>query len=399
MASLSLKIIRARRLASGGLYIYVCLTHKRSARFINTFIEIEDEYQFENGLVCYRKDAKQLNQKLAYILGQYKEALDSVNVLKYSDCTALREALEKAVNKPTHMTISQLYDWRIQEFKDMHHDGTAKMYAGGKKIILSVLGDCPIEYITPYDVRKTLTKAFIKRQYSDAYTRILMAQLKAGINAAIDEGLVKYDEHPFRGYTMPVGEPRQMDVTLVQFHRVVGYSPRTRRETIAKDMLLLSFYLGGINLMDLVKADLSGEVLSYSRQKTDSRKQGCKTTLFTIQPEARSIINKYINGEGRLSLFPERSNYESVRSYINKGLREINQTLHFKTPFCFYTARKTFAQFGFMLQIPVEVIEYCIGQSMKTGRPIYNYIRVMQEQADNAVRKIIDYTIQPQAGN
>jgi integrase len=393
MATLSLKLIPTRRLASGGLYIYICLTHKRQARYINTLIEIEDLYQFENGQVCYRKDAKQLNQKLAYLMGEYREALDSVNVLKYSDCTGLREALDKIVNKPTHMTLSQLFDWRVQQFREEKHEGTAKMYLGAKKIFLEILGDCPIEYITPYDVRKIITKAFAKRGYNDGYTRILMAELKASINAAIDEGLVKFDEHPFRGYTMPSGEPRLMDLTLPQFTRVVNYSPRTRRETVAKDMLLLSFYLGGINLADLVKADLSGSVISYTRQKTASRKQGMKTTLFTIQPEARVIINKYINEQGVLSLFPERSNYESVRSYINKGLREMNEQLHINTPFSFYTARKTFAQFAFLLEIPTEIIEYCIGQSMKKGRPIYNYIRVMQKQADDAVRKVIDYTI------
>jgi integrase len=358
---------------------------------------VDDEYQFENGSVCFRKDAKQLNQKLAYILSEYQEALDSVNLLKYTDCIGLREALEKIVHKPTHMTLSELFDWRVSQFRDEHRDGSAKMYESNKKIFVSILGDCPIEYLTPYDVRRVLAKAFIKRNYSDAYTRILMAQLKASLNAAIEDGLVKYDEHPFRGYTMTQGEPRLMDISVEQFRRVREYTPRTRRETVSKDMLLLSFYLGGINLMDLTKADLSGDELTYIRQKTSLRKKGNKTTVLTIQPEARIIIDKYINERGNLSLFPTSSNYESVRSYINKGLREMNQVLGIKTPFCFYTGRKTFAQFASLLRIPTEIIEYCIGQSMKSGRAIYYYIRTTQKQADDAVRQVIDYTINPSA--
>lgn len=394
MATLSLKLLPTRRLASGGLFIYISLTHRRQVRYINTHIEIDDEYQFENGRVVCRKDAKQLNQKLAYYLGEYREALDAINTAKYSDCAGLREALEKAVNKPTHMTLSQLFDWRAQEFQEGGHTGTAKMYLGAKKVFIEILGDCPIEYITPYDVKKIITKAFMKRGYNDGYVRILMAELKASLNAAIEEGLVKYDEHPFRGYTMPTGEPRLMDLTLPQFHRILSYQPRTRRETVARDMLLLSFYMGGINLMDLTKVDLTGNIISYTRQKTASRKQGNKTTLFSIQPEARAIIDKYINEEGNLTLFPSRSSYESIRGYINKGLREMNEALHFNCPFSFYTARKTFAQFAFLLEIPTEVIEYCIGQSMKKGRPIYNYIRVMQSQADDAIRRVIDYSQQ-----
>lgn len=393
MASLSLKLIPTRRLASGGLYIYVCLTHKRMARYINTHIEIDDEYQFEAGKVCCRKDAKQLNQKLAYFLSEYQEALDSVDIHKYRDCVALREALDKIVNKPTHMTLSELYDWRKQLFLDEHHEGSAKMQDGGKRIMLSVLGDCPIEYLTPYDIKRVVAKEFAKRGYSDAYTRILMAQLKANINAAIEEGLVKYDDHPFRGYTMPDGEARLMDLSYAQFRKVMGYIPRTRRETVAKDMMLLSFYLGGINLADIVQADFSGDVLSYCRQKTASRKHGNKTTMMTIQPEARVIINKYITESGCLRLFPEKSNYESVRSYINKGLREINETLQINMPFSFYTARKTFSMFAFELDVPTEIIEYCIGHSMKKNRPIFNYIRVTMPKADQAIRKVIDYSI------
>jgi hypothetical protein len=67
------------------------------------------------------------------------------------------------------------------------------------------------------------------------------------------------------------------------------------------------------------------------------------------------------------------------------------------TTFSFYSARKTFAQFAFMLGIKTEVIEYCIGQTMKTNRPIYNYVRVMQRQADACIRKVIDYTKNPDA--
>ena len=70
-----------------------------------------------------------------------------------------------------------------------------------------------------------------------------------------------------------------------------------------------------------------------------------------------------------------------------------------KTAFSFYSARKTFAQFAFMLGIKTEIIEYCLGQTMKTNRPIYNYVRVMQRQADAAIYKVIDYTNHPEKYN
>ena len=56
----------------------------------------------------------------------------------------------------------------------------------------------------------------------------------------------------------------------------------------------------------------------------------------------------------------------------------------------YYSARKSFVQHGFELGISLPVLEYCIGQSMKTDRPIYNYIRIMRRHADEATRKILD---------
>ena len=47
-------------------------------------------------------------------------------------------------------------------------------------------------------------------------------------------------------------------------------------------------------------------------------------------------------------------------------------------------------QHGFDLGISLEVLEYCIGQSMKSSRPIFNYLKIMRNHADNAIRQIID---------
>lgn len=42
------------------------------------------------------------------------------------------------------------------------------------------------------------------------------------------------------------------------------------------------------------------------------------------------------------------------------------------------------------LGIPLETLEYCIGQSMKSNRPIFNYVKIMRQHADVAIRQIID---------
>lgn len=63
------------------------------------------------------------------------------------------------------------------------------------------------------------------------------------------------------------------------------------------------------------------------------------------------------------------------------GLAGINRKVSY------YSARKTFAQHGYDIGIEIEKIEYCIGHSMKNNRPIFNYIRIMQEHADKVLEK------------
>ena len=42
------------------------------------------------------------------------------------------------------------------------------------------------------------------------------------------------------------------------------------------------------------------------------------------------------------------------------------------------------------LGISLEVLEYCIGQTVKSNRPIFNYLKIMRRHADNAMRQIFD---------
>lgn len=58
----------------------------------------------------------------------------------------------------------------------------------------------------------------------------------------------------------------------------------SKRLTLAKDIFLLSFYTGGINLADIVKIDFSGNEISYTRQKSKEHKRKDKVTRTCVQP-------------------------------------------------------------------------------------------------------------------
>lgn len=392
MATLNFKILPQRKKANGRLGIYISLTHRRDVRYISTEFEIDDESQWDNGRVCYRKDAAIMNKRMNYVIGLYQEKLDHLDVDMYDTCSRLKNDLIKEEEEETQLTLKDLLDMRVIELKKEGRLSYAKMNEESAKVIIGIIGNPFIAYLTRIDI-KNLERTMMNRGYSNGGIQIKLSHLKAAINAAIDEKLVKYEDHPFQGFKMPSPEPRIMDITVHHFQQIKDLKTDSRRINFAKDLFLLSFYLGGINLADLIKVDLSGNQLSYIRTKTKNHKAGERMTVFAIPEEAREIICR-IAPNGKIK-WPTKLNYRQMLSYTYRCFTLLKEELGIPGIFSYYSARKTFAQFAFMLGVKTEVLEYCVGQSVKKNRPIYNYVRVMQHQADAAIRKVIDYTKNP----
>ena len=227
-----------------------------------------------------------------------------------------------------------------------------------------------------------------------AYQTMCLANIRTLVNRAIKLQLVRYDVHPFLYWHATQAEPRELDVPVEEMRKFLTFQTKFRSKQRAVDFFLLSYYLGGINLKDMIEIDFRGykdhPILRYSRKKTRIKKRSNQYIEFTIQPEAFPLIDKYLNPKtGHLADIPE-SKYRSFLNYIDLALRDVAYKLGINYRVSFYTARKSFVQHGFELGIVLETLEYCIGQSMKMNRPIFNYVKIMRQHADIAIRKIID---------
>ena len=158
----------------------------------------------------------------------------------------------------------------------------------------------------------------------------------------------------------------------------------------ARDIFMLSYYLGGINMVDLLEIDFSRmDEVRYTRKKTANTKRGERIICFSIPPEAIPILKKRVGKNGKLD-FGFNYTYDNFRKYMGKCIKIISEKCGIEKRICYYSTRMSFAQHGFESGIATEVLEYLIGQSMKTNRPLYNYIKVMKKQADVAIRIILD---------
>lgn len=381
----------ARQTSKKTFLIYLTITHKREVRYISTEYEIDDLYQFDKGKVVCRKDAKIMNQRLAYVLSEYQEKLNEIDNQDMYSCSQIKEILEGKNQVNKLVTIKEYMERRIADFRKDGRNSYADMNVYTLEKILSILGNISLQSFSTSTIDK-----FIRgmSSLSNATKQMRLTHLKARINEAIKEGIVKYDVHPFAYVKMPKPSVKMLDLTIDEFSRILHLKTNHRKLSLARDLFLLSFYLGGMNLADIVENEFNDDMVRYVRKKTANKKEGEKIVTFTIPEEARAIIRKYISRNGKLN-FGYKFTYQNFQRYVNHCLKDLGKKLEIKSNISFYSARKTFSQFAFDLGIRTEIVEYCLGQSMKENRPIYNYVRVMQRQADAAIRMVIDYTNNP----
>ncbi len=392
MVTLRFVVLKSRQTVKKTYIIYLAVTHKRVVRYITTDYEIDDLFQFEAGKVVCRKDAKIMNQRLNYVLSEYREKLDSIPDKEIYTCSQLKEIIENKQKLTKQTTIREYMLARIESLRKEGRNSYAGMNEYTLIKILAIIGDVSLQSISPATIDK-FNRGMTN--LANVTKQMRLTHLKACINESIRGGLVKYQVHPFAYTKMPKSPAKLLDMTVEEFARIRDLVTRHKKLSLARDLFLLSFYLGGINLADLVEADFSGNQIKYVRRKTANKKQGEKTVIFAIPEEARPIIKKYIKRNGKLG-FGYKFTYENFRRYVNHCLKKLKDHLNIQSNVSYYSARKTFSQFAFDLGIRIEIIEYCLGQSMKENRPIYNYIRIMQRQADAAIRRVIDYTNNPE---
>lgn len=224
-----------------------------------------------------------------------------------------------------------------------------------------------------------------------------MSRTRTIINRGIKRQLVKYDVHPFLNYSISASKVREVDLSIETFNKIRLAHPDERKLRVAHDLFCLSFYLGGINLIDLLQVNFKGtDTLEYVRVKTRNTVVGTRTISFSIPEPAKVIIDRWMNrNTGRLD-FGYKFSYPNFSRYITRSLTTLSKNLGITEKVVYYSARKSFAQYASEIGIPDGIIDYCLGHSDKSKGVIRYYTKVRQKQADMAISRVIDYVNNPE---
>ena len=392
MTTFSIVIVPTKRLANGKHRIRIAVAHQAQTRYIATPFILDSISQLKKGRVVRHENAAQINLCLQRTINEYILILSSIKHANQLTCTQLIHSIQEEERKK-YLT----FDVIAKEFlSTLQSESRIKSYKLYKTAIshfnrfLKKEHDIPLEQIRPSHIHQ-YQKFLEKRELSSTTVRIYLTLIKVILNYAIKMDYIHYKVHPFAACILPSSRIRNLDLTVGELKSLRDVSLKEQNLLIVRDLFMLTYYLGGINLKDLLDYHFEENnlILSYIRHKTYRTKHGENEIVFSIQPEAQQIISKYRTDKGFLKFGPYES-YNKVYSLIYRYLSRIAREAGITSSISYYSARKSFAQHGYNIGIQIETIEYCIGHSMKSNRPIGNYIRVMRSHADIAMRRIFD---------
>lgn len=388
MTTLKTAVVPAKMLKNGNHKIRIAIGHKQETRYLVTRFEIEDLSHFRNGQVEGVSNASYINTKLRNILNSYQEALDRINTKSYT-CTQIVEYLSSIKQGSTPFSVAAMS--YITNMENEGRKSTAYLYRKTCEYFdRNIKYDIMLDGISPRIIKDFDIYMNNELNLNPTTRGTHMAHLKAIINQSIRDKMVSYETHPFAYYEKPEGSIREQDITTEEVKMIRDSTPKEKSLRMARDLFMLSYYLGGINLIDLMQLNFKNkDIIEYIREKSKNTKKGDKKISFTIPEEAKPIISEWMGKNGKLN-FGYKYTYDNFRKFVTKEINRLADKIGIESHVVYYSARKSFVQHGFELGISLEVLEYCIGQSMKKNRPIFNYVKIMRKHADEAMRKVFD---------
>ncbi|MDR3351043.1 MAG: site-specific integrase [Prevotellaceae bacterium] len=208
-----------------------------------------------------------------------------------------------------------------------------------------------------------------------------------------NRGDIQIPNYPFLKYKIPKApEPEKRALAVEQIQAIRDYVPAYTRDALAKDLFMLSFYLVGMNSVDLFHCPppKAGRI-TYNRAKTKGRRADKAKISIKIEPEAQSIIEKYAGDERLLNLHKRYKNKALLSEALSRGMRTIGKTLDIPG-LTFYAARHSWATIAINdCDIPKSDVHEALNHVDEKMKITDVYIKKDWSRIDKANRKVLDF--------
>lgn len=387
MATLTLTVLPAKALKDGRHKVRIAVAHNSTTRYIITDVTLDSLSEWKNGRVVKRGDANYLNTKLQTAVSAAQKEIDGLPYVEGLSCAELIEAMKQ-------QRASRMRTMRsaFEEMLDVAtcKDSTKRVYREFfQQITRTIPETTVVANITPLMVRRYMSDAL--KVNSPGTVASAMTFFTTLLRYCQRNGYTEFKTLPTDGIQKPKKPIRQNWLSPDEVRRLRDLHGMTGCDTLFRDLFMLSYYLGGINLIDLAKVNFSecGGHIKYVRTKTDRIEKANPFVEFDIPEVAFPIIERLKGTDGHLNLW--RTSVKTLCVIYGNYARAFRRR-HGYAGLTYYSARKSFAQHAFNLGISESVIDYILGHSLGNSKScLYSYIKVTPAMATDAVRKVCDF--------
>ncbi len=426
MSTFAIHIQTYQKNREGKSAIVIRLTHKRERAYLKTEYYVTDR-QLDKDLKLKDKFLiRQLNDKIRV----YEDTVIKLGtkVDRYN-ATELKEYLIKTTREGTDTSIDFVAFSlsHIEKIKEKQKSRSAVLHRtlnsfvdfwGRDRISISEITSKKLKEFEDYLYEpRTITR---KNQYGKDVTYKKEACIPSGVhdylgnirtlfNAAKekyndeDKGEILIEHNPFSKYKIPKKKKtahRNLDIETIR--KIINCpdlktngSHGVNRANFARDVFALSFYLVGINSVDLFRVDTFKDGrITYKRSKTkDSREDEAEISI-KVEPEALPLMEKYKDETGNrvFCFYQMYTNIEGFNLAINKGLKQIAESLDINIPLSTYYARHSWATIARNdCDISKDDVHLALNHVEKDMKITDIYIAKSWLKIDMANRKVIDH--------
>lgn len=379
MGKTSLRLDTRRKLKDGTYPVQIKVGYGTNL-YLPTGIYLAAEDWDEKLQVCTGRQARTINNILSGCLlrvtNRLLELRETGQYDTYNNAQLRQMLTDITLTAPT-IGVPTFAEY-IDKVAALKTDHTAVSYVTTKNRLAAY---CDITKLRFTDLSYAWFEAFVKQLQTDGLKRNTVAKylktIKTVIKYAEDDNVAVNPAYKKVNSRAESDTPmRNLPVETLRRVRDTKLDGKVNRYI---DAFMLSFYLIGINMADMLalpKDCIVNGRLQYKRAKTG------KNYSIKVEPEAQAIIDKY-PGKTHLLSFGEKFG-SWFRCGCNEQLGKIEKGL------TWYWARYSWANFAVDLDIPKDVISEALGH--KHGSTVTGiYIKYSHDKIDKANRQVIDY--------
>ena len=398
MITFKLTIRKEKMKADKTWTVFIQVIYKRKRKFISTSMFVEKK----DLTTSYKIKNRQIIDRGNDLIREYQKRADELK-LEFNDMD-INQVIEYITKKSSNQLTSFTdfaNNWiKKSEIKGIRNYKSAvtalKKHFGKEEIMFSEINSKTLK-----DFEYELSD---RPRAQSLYTNCIVKIFNDGREYFNDEenNIIKI-KHTLKKYTPPkqnVAKQRALDLSeIIKIIKLPYKGEKTIRGDIcrrdmAKDCFILSFFLMGMNSVDLYNAtEYDGEYITYERTKTKDRRTDNAIISVRVHPYIRGIVEKY---KGRASVFNFRQRYSSAADFnraLNIGLKDISHETginHLQ----FYAARHSMATIaandvGINIYIVNDMLNH-IEPSMKITKL---YIKRDYTAINEANFKLIEYIL------